>query len=300
MSIGYAVVRGDQLLQLILGSTSNHDILRTLPPLAEVSIASLTGPYPSMPAIGNVWKRLVDVYQSLDRHSPFGDLIQFEFIDRDLICPGYLQITFIAPLAFPKPALAADLVLFIRDAAHTVYWLGIERGRPPGVGKQALVGGFREVKPGLEHPVMNLIHEAPEELGVHVLPVDLFTADPYPQTFRVQMRLPGLLEESPALLKLIGSTQTDPASDYDPKTDTFRVHETCGYVGVLHAKTVLTVDQISAALHPTDKTEKTRPIVREVLRDSTLRVDEISAAFFSQHHRDLFQRGWLRASDELV
>lgn len=299
MSVGYAIVRDAQVTQLFWVSSRNEDALRTLPPLAELSIVSLTKTYPSFPFCGNMLKGLEEVYRNCGRFGPFGDLIQFE-LDFRKIPGGEVRITFIAPLAFPKPALAADLVLFIRDAAQNVFWLGIERGQPPGVGKQALVGGFREVRPALEHPVMNLIHEAPEELGVRFLPLDQFTTDPYPEEFHVLARIPDLLEDTSLLLKLIGSEQTDPASDYDPKTDTYRVHETCGYVGVIHAKTVLSAELITLALHPTDVVEKTKPIVREVFRGSTSAADQIGAGFHSRHHRDLFMRGWQRIADEVI
>lgn len=103
------------------------------------------------------------------RYGPFGDamsvLLLNEFAGNGKT-PAVLE--WIAPKAFHKPPLAADLVVVVKSGDDD-YLVGIKRKYSPGKGKRATVGGFMEVRGyHLDSPLETTVHEACEEVGMKI------------------------------------------------------------------------------------------------------------------------------------
>ena len=139
MTIGYAICRKGKVEFITF--SPNFAAVDRLPPVAEVPLERFGMTYPDVPNLESWIERLSVAYANFGQPGRWGDLIQFELGD----APAHpMRILLVAPLAFRKPALAADLALFIRDNDGRIFFVGITRGAPPGLGEFALIGGFRD------------------------------------------------------------------------------------------------------------------------------------------------------------
>lgn len=296
---------------VILGVGSIHELCTAhgLPPLAEVQLDTLSDGYPRIPEGGgtsllDIRVRIGEGYRTHQKFGPWGDLIAVSTNG------PFLYFNFIAPLAFRKPTLAADLIPFIRDAEGRLFWIGIKRGRPPGEGKHALIGGIRaiekrELRVGptymLETPLENLMHESEEEAGIILGCNQIEGIGHYSNTV-MEVSIPELdiipsQMDTRVEVHNVGTLRTDIAAERDPSTGELRVHETTGYMFLLHVVNPLSVNQIEAALHPTDTSEHTIPIVRQV--DTLADMKAVMDSFHAGHHRKLFALSFAKCMDNI-
>lgn len=106
------------------------------------------------------------VYQMWGKFGFMGDVIAVKVLKT----PGdyVYYLSFIGRLAFHKPGLAADLLVFINTKTSN-YFVGIKRRNEPGRGKLAFPGGFINVNGyHLDTPLETVIHEAEEEINLKI------------------------------------------------------------------------------------------------------------------------------------
>lgn len=166
------------------------------------------------------------IYRCWKNFGPYGDLIQVH------LQSGCLNIDFIGQLAFPKPALAADLSPLIRDAARNLYFVGIKRKKEPGIGKPALIGGHLDIKGyHLETAAEALVHEAKDEAGIKIRVMKQFAHTlknkPYMSRFPISVGLKNY-PKLPSELLLIGTFKTS-SEDKLPHLGVKRVYQTTAY-----------------------------------------------------------------------
>jgi hypothetical protein len=276
-----------------------------LPPLLELRLDTQADGYHKIPEGGgtsmvDIRVRIGEGYRLHEKFGPWGDMIA---VSAD---GPFLYFNWIAPLAFSKPTLAADLIPFIRDSGGRLFWIGIKRGRPPGEGKNALIGGIRAIEKRelscgpthmLETPLENLIHESGEEVGI-ALSVLEFQGEWPCANGSVAVTIPELgVVASPVEIRYVDTVRTDTDAERDPSTGELRVHETTGYAFVLRVNRPLSAAKIAAALHPTDEAERTTPFVHQIR--SFADVIHIHNSFHSAHHRALFFRSVALYVDEM-
>ena len=260
-----------------------------LPPIVEISLEHLSEPPRYFPSPGDLHAE----YQKHGKFGDFGDLISYRET-RWCGVGGYV-LEWIAPLAYPKAALAADLIPFIEDSDGRLFFVGIKRGRPPGVGKQALIGGFRAIEQVdtphgpthmLETPLENLMHECGEESGIMLSDLLLTSPSPYNVDAVAHVTIPELGISSLVNIHAVGTVRTDVGVERNATTGEMRVHETTGYMFVVHVDRPLTAEAILATLKPTDKTEGTVPMVLEVTDHAAIAA--VRDGFHAVHHRQLY------------
>lgn len=107
-------------------------------------------------------------YSMHGNYGPNGDIIRARMVVAD-DGSAFFMVEYIAALAYHKPGLAVDLVVFISSSQGDAYFVGIKRAHNPGQGKTAVLGGFRDVDGYVFEPAMQAaIREAKEEIGLHV------------------------------------------------------------------------------------------------------------------------------------
>lgn len=121
------------------------------------------------------------------KYGPFGDVLFVTLLDKDhsqsMLTPALLSG--IAPKAFHKPALAADLLVVVGNYSDDPYFVGIRRKNEPGIGQPATIGGFLDIKGHhLDSPLQTILHEGPEEASVNI-----FQKDGAPLTERALLSL---------------------------------------------------------------------------------------------------------------
>jgi hypothetical protein len=286
---------------LNVGTMSKLCKANNFPPQVELRLDALLEGFPRISqGFENLRVRIDEAYRLHQKFGPWGDLMS---VSHD---GPYPRFDWIAPLAYPKPTLAADLIPFIRDSEGRLFWIGIKRGRPPGEGKLALIGGIRaiekrELSAGptymLETPLENLMHESEEEAGIFLSNLLLVHAAPYTTHARVDVNIPELGISSAVAIRNVNILRTDIEAERDPLTGQLRVHETTGYVFVVHVDRPLLASEIEAALHPTDKQERTTPVVRQI--GSFVDMRDIQLSFHSVHHCELFSESMALCIDAL-
>lgn len=263
------------------------------PETAELRVAMLSEGYPKISEGTEHFRvRIGEAYRLHQKFGPWGDLMAVT------VDGPFLRFDWIAPLAFPKPTLAADLIPFIRDSEGRLFWVGIKRGRPPGEGKLALIGGIRAIEKRelplgtthvLETPLENLMHESGEEAGIALSCIEVGDDGPHARVASVAVTIPELgIVRSRTELIHVETVSTDHNAERDPLTGQLRVHETTGYAFNLYVDRPLLAGEIEAALHPTDHSERTTPVVRQI--GSFSEVEDIHNSFHAAHHRVLFFR----------
>ena len=158
-AIGYkgSILAIDEIACLGIRDVAREDgEHQLLAPIVEVSMREDTSHMFGVPALNfdEELKRIVGVFYSApaaygEKHyGPFGDAISLTILDElksaspDLVP---VVINYIAPKAFHKPGLAADLAVIVEDADNKAYFVGIKRKNDPGKGAIAPIGGFLNV-----------------------------------------------------------------------------------------------------------------------------------------------------------
>lgn len=234
-------------------------------PLVELEIADLQMPLfkKHFGTVGHdpkvlslqVKKTVRSLYQRWGKFGPYGDLLQISFDPSR----GYFHIEFIGRLAFPKPSLATDLVLFFQDRRGKKFFVGITRKKDPGKGQPALPGGHLDVNGyHLETAAEALIHEALDEIGLKIKTSKTMAKDlvsqPDLEEIKVQIQLsPDLLVTSQ--LRLLGKFPTSKEEEL-PHLGQKRVHLTTAYLLVVPVAQSLTKKQIRTWLTAGDDADQ--------------------------------------------
>ena len=79
----------------------------------------------------------------------------------------FLNIDLIGQAAWPKATTAADLGIFVRNS-KSVYFVGIVRGNPPGLGQPAFIGGIRNVGRMYDSGAFSMLKETKEESNLTI------------------------------------------------------------------------------------------------------------------------------------
>lgn len=138
----------------------------TRAPLAEINLIDLMHKPLYLGRFGNnVLGKIGIQYLAWGKFGPNGDVISILKENEMYI------INLIAPLAFPKPGLTADIVPFVRDKNGQLFFIGIIRKNNPGKGKPALIGGFRNVEGDhFDTAIETIIKESWEEVRMRIIP----------------------------------------------------------------------------------------------------------------------------------
>lgn len=221
-------------------------------------------------------------YKKHKKYGAFGDILRFSRIEIANTVIYHLDL--FGHLAYPKPGLAVDLVLFLR-AKNEVFTVGITRKEKPGKGKSALVGGFRNINGyHLQTGLEAIIAEAKQEIGISIKPNYGFkkkvSTDLYCKSIPVTVDFHRRLTHKPASLFLIGSFTTSDAEKI-PSLHSKRVHETLAYGLLLDINSRYKAD-LSSYFKAGDD-------AKEVL---VKRAED--AHFFLKHHQEIFDAAMMR------
>lgn len=296
--IGYkgkiiAVGTPEDLKQMDLVREKGQHSLLT--PIAEIALEPFTPQLCSIAAQNHEEQKFIPRYslESIyadpniygpNKYGPFGDVL-FVTVLNKVGSQIPVLLTNIAPKAFHKPALAADLVVIVDDGVDDPYFVGIRRKNEPGIGQPATIGGFLDVKGyHLDSPLETVLHEGPEEASVSI-----FQKDGTPLTensllsskvHEVSVILPNT--GSFALsgqLKYIGIFPTGPQEELPSGQK--RVHWTFGYVLYITAhRTFLDETSVANMFHADDDAESM------YVKKLSGKLEDLPP-FYSAHHRDL-------------
>jgi ADP-ribose pyrophosphatase YjhB (NUDIX family) len=192
------------------------------------------------------------------------------------ISPTQYQLVSIGVKAFHKPALAADLVIFVSDFTGKTFFVGIERGAEPAKGKLALVGGFSNVTGlSLAAPYQTCIEEAHEEIGLELTPKQSTHRFAMPTDEKYQLSGKYLPKELIVTGSLLGrdfeekmwyvDTLFTGDEEINQTTGTRRVHLTTVYaVRIRIPLPNLSAEMLQVALSPTDIKEQCKVRVEPI------------------------------------
>lgn len=222
-------------------------------------------------------KQASNWYKKHKKYGAFGDILRFSRIEIATTVMYHLDL--FGHLAFPKPGLAVDLVLFLRDKGE-IFVVSIVRKLPPAQGKLALVGGYRNVeKYHFQSGIEAIIAEAKQEIGITIKPnygfVKKVSTDLDCESIPVTVKCYRRLTHKPANLLLIGNFTTSDAEKI-PSLRSKRVHEIAAY-GLLLDITSKKQTDLSEYFRAGDDAKEV--IVRRIEKSK----------FFLSHHQEIFE-----------
>jgi hypothetical protein len=159
----------------------------------------------------NLRECVEEAYRKWGQFGPYGDVISISGRRKylDVMCIDF-QINYIGRFEYHKPSLAADLLPFIIDRDGKVFFVGIVRGKEPGLGKPAFIGGHQDIKGfRFETPAGALIHESKDEAAFSIMPIHHGVAQitkPMSDSVLIQIAIGG--REFLASLDLLGTYAT--------------------------------------------------------------------------------------------
>ena len=203
---------------------------------------------------------LTEIYQKHGKYGPFGDVLVVIRRRREFV------LVSIAPKAFRKPGVAADLVPFLVDSRGHRFFVGIRRGQNPGKGRPALIGGFLDIAGyHLENAIQCLSHEGVEEVGMKIRLKDRAAVNasisPFPKSADVAVEFAG--EEYDGTLRLVEVIYTGREEEW-PSLNEKRVHMTAVYTLQITVNRELTAELIEQQFIPRDLVEGNKVAVFEV------------------------------------
>lgn len=231
-----------------------------LTPIAEVSydFAPVACPLPAAgdPGFAILKNWVQGPYRSVGRFGDFGDVL---FV---LEAGGEYILTGIGVKAFHKPGVATDLVPLVVNGSGQLFFVGVIRGRDPGKGLPATIGGFNGITGfHFDSAVETLFHEAREETGMRIELGSPPKAEdgPFPATAPVRVTLGGRRMDCTVHLAGIVTTSDE---ERNVTTGVKRVSFTAAYVLPIALDT--TKDQLVQELLPQDLVEGNRVAVFQV------------------------------------
>ena len=235
-----------------------------LSPLAEVDYSFEAEVIPTLESsdLRTLIPWIEPIYERYGKFGPFGDVI---FIaESSDIC----IITNIGRVAYNKPALASDLIPVVVKPDGSKIVIAILRGKPPGAGLPAFIGGFHNIN-GLEmdSSIDCLVGEGREEAGLKIRRVgsrleDLF--NPFPQFASVEVQLGKSSYETNMVL--VGHTYTGP-SEHIPTLGLSRVSMTTAYLLPIFLDRQVIKEELLTLLVPEDTEENTSVFLQEINSD---------------------------------
>ena len=227
---------------------------------------------------GNVRHLARNFYSQRDDYGCFGDVIQ---ISRHLLPHSDNYIYTVDSMmwrAYIKPGLAADLVPFVLDAEGKLFFVGIIRGKNPGKGKSALVGGFVDID-GLEMETAAecAIREGKEEIGLEIVPAsrnEKLLRVPNVNRLKVRVWLCGM--EHSSVLSLVGTYFT--SQEENLRSGLKRVYQTTAYTLLIQVDCKLTKKDVGKMFLPGDDAREIAIILSNELP---------GIEFASGHHRTI-------------
>lgn len=230
---------------------------------------------------GNIRQLARQFYAQCDDHGCFGDVIQI-IRHRLPIEHSYISHIYTATSmmwrAYIKPGLAADLVPFVLDAEGKLFFVGIIRGKNPGKGKSALVGGFVDID-GLEMETAAecAIREGKEEIGLEIVPAsrnEKLLRVPNVNRLKVWAWLCGM--EHSSVLSLVGTYFT--SQEENLRSGLKRVYQTTAYTLLIRVDRKLTKKDVGKMFLPGDDAREIAIILSNELP---------GIEFASGHHRTI-------------
>lgn len=217
------------------------------------------------------------LYHKQGIFGPYGDLIEvMAFKANDL---WHYYMTSVNPLAYPKPAIAVDVVLFLKNGLGEEFFVGIIRKGSPGKGCLALPGGFLNVKGyDAELPLKAAIRETNEEIRSLKLRKEqkISREDNMPKHINVTAHCPFLISGTMTFLGLFPTSDQEKLSKIERK----RVDFTFAFLVRLHTSEALTASLILD--HLKAGSDASRIVVTE-----TSAFNDISFGLY--HHKYIFK-----------
>lgn len=232
-----------------------------------------------------VVKRLAQrFYRRHGIYGSYGDVIQisrYNILGKEN-CYMYTADSIMAR-AFSKPGLAADLVPFVCDTDGNLFFVGIIRGKNPGKGKIALVGGFVDISGyKMETAAECSTREGEEEIGLTIIPAEgegnRFFLEPNADYLRTRVRLADMKTSS--LLRLVGTFFTSDDEKQD-KVGLKRIYQTTAYTLLIPVNRELIKDDVATLFRPDDDAAE----VVVVPHDQFHRIE-----FAFSHHTEIFAK----------
>ncbi|MEI6378813.1 MAG: hypothetical protein WCO55_04075 [Candidatus Falkowbacteria bacterium] len=246
-------------------------------------------------------KAVADIYCKWTAgYGYYGDVINVSCFIADDHC--YLQVNYIARLAFPKPNMASDLVPIVIDNRGYAFLIAITRKYNPGKGGLALIGGFRSViKNRMETSVEAAMREASEEaVGLDLEYIvnchDGIYSNITPQNSQailvlgLRHEIVGGIWQQVVNLEWLGTYRTAPDRDESYITRQ-RVDITDAYVLPIRVDRLLTKAEIATWFRPGDDAETV-----EIIRID----DGYEPAFVFNHHSVIFKEAWKKIANEVA
>lgn len=172
---------------------------------------------------------LEEEYRKWGQFGPYGDVISVTCYSDQF--SAYYSINYFGRFEYYKPSLAADLLPFIFDRDGRAFFVGIVRGKEPGKGKPAFIGGHQDIKGfDFETAAGALLHESKDEAAFSIAPIDGWLKDmkkPLADSVYVRVNLAGRSVE--ANLELLGTYRTG----WEEKVESIgrkRVDQTTAYL----------------------------------------------------------------------
>ncbi len=227
------------------------------------------------------------VFTEWGRFGPDGDIMSLTLVVHGNQC--HASVDYIGNLEFAKPALAADLPIFIRDKNWDVYFVGIVRANKPNRGEPALMGGFLDLNGfHLETPIEALFREGREEVNFRVLPRsrevnNIIKEKVYPDEVDVSVVLGG--KEYKTQMFLVDTFKTSDA-EKKFKTGHKRVDWTTAYTVLIDVKEDLDCQKVASFF-------KAGSDAKSVFVFKALTLNGVgfkTPALASKNHRKIFER----------
>jgi len=214
-------------------------------------IAGAVDPFVSFEEKKIVAKVVAPFYKKWGLFGPYGDAMMVFCISEHLKINYYM--TLIGNIQFPLPSMAADIVPFIWDQKLNSFFVGIVRGKEPGKGKPALIGGHRDVKGAyFQTAIEALLHESEDEAALKILPpagVTAYKERPGLSRQKVVVQIGD--EKMKTVLTYVGDFRTC-KEELIAHLDETRVHETSVYTFTALCKKVLSEEILADMLKAGD------------------------------------------------
>lgn len=222
------------------------------------------------------------IFKEWGRFGHWKDVLQIT--KHEFMLHNRYTVDFIGRFEYDKPGITSDLVPFIRDLEDNVFFIGILRKFPPGVGKPATIGGFRNIKEyDFANAAETAIAEGKEETNFKITSLEAeeeMKKFPLPENIRVKVSLGKKSSvEVYTDLKLIRVFPTANV-ERNLKLKKKRVYETAGYTLMAYIPRILSKKDVEGMLEAGDDAAKL--MVCEVSKDPF-------PDFYSSHHTDILR-----------
>lgn len=238
--------------------------------------------------------KLRDYYEAWGLFGPNGDVISLTEVGQLKHLGKVFVVNFIANLDYPKPALAADLVPFIRSTDGKWFYVGIIRRDNGG---RAHIGGFREVwMHKFYYAAETCIKESHEESGLRFELAEKDFIDDYRHKTTLNANA-FIGTEGPqnigTRLVYLGEYDTDKSEIIkDSSLLEKRVNQTTAFATfIVLLKEVVTASQLEKWLMPQQKEDAKEVFIHEIRNFLEM------PRFIFDHHRAIYTQAAIKLKD---